>query len=60
MRNAIVVVVAVLTLGVGFAPAATPKRANLASIARELVKSGARPVSSAGDGGEDGPGGGGG
>ena len=41
MRNAIVVVVAVLTLGVGFAPAATPKRANLASIARELVKSGA-------------------
>src|SRR5436190_384053 len=41
MRSAIVVVVAVLTLGVGFAPAATPKRANLASIARELVKSGA-------------------
>jgi D-alanyl-D-alanine carboxypeptidase len=41
MRNALVVVVAVLTLGVGAAPAATPKRANLASIARELVKAGA-------------------
>src|SRR6266550_7078399 len=41
MRNALVVVAAVLTLGVGAAPAATPKRANLASIARELVKSGA-------------------
>ena len=41
MRSALVVVVAVLTLGVGAAPAATPKRANLASIARELVKSGA-------------------
>jgi D-alanyl-D-alanine carboxypeptidase len=40
MRNAIVVVVAVLTLGVGAAPAATPKRVNLTSIARGLVKSG--------------------
>lgn len=41
MRNAIVVVLAVLTLGVNVAPAATPKRANLSTIARELVKSGA-------------------
>src|SRR2546423_8150909 len=44
MRNAVVVVAALLTLGVGAAPAATPKRANLASIARELVKSGAPGV----------------
>ena len=36
-----VVVLAVLTLGVGAAPAASPKRANLSTIARELVKSGA-------------------
>ena len=40
MRNAIVVVVAVLTLGVGAAPAATPKRANLGQIARSFVKDG--------------------
>src|SRR3954471_5598629 len=41
MRTAVVVFCAVLTLGVTAAPAATPKRANLRSIARELVKSGA-------------------
>src|SRR3954451_14671177 len=41
VRTAVVVFCAVLTLGVASAPAATPKRANLRSIARELVKSGA-------------------
>ena len=41
MRNAIVVVLAVLTLGVGAAPAAAPKRANLGQLARSLVQSGA-------------------
>ncbi len=41
MRAAVVALVAVLALGVGSAPAAKPKRANLGSIARELVKSGA-------------------
>jgi D-alanyl-D-alanine carboxypeptidase len=41
MRTAVVMFCAVLTLGVSAAPAATPKRANLSSIARELVKSGA-------------------
>lgn len=41
VRAVIVALVAVLTLGVAAAPAAKPKRANLGSIARELVKSGA-------------------
>ena len=41
MRAFVVALVAVLVVGVGTAPAAKPKRANLGSIARELVKSGA-------------------
>jgi D-alanyl-D-alanine carboxypeptidase len=41
MRTVVVVLCAVLTLGVGAAPAATPKRANLGQLARTLVKSGA-------------------
>jgi D-alanyl-D-alanine carboxypeptidase len=41
MRTAVVAVLAALMLGVGAAPAATPKRANLGQIARTLVKSGA-------------------
>src|SRR5215510_7455698 len=40
MRAAVVALCAVLTLGVATASAATPKRANLTSIARELVKAG--------------------
>ena len=41
MRTVVVAVLATLMLGVGAAPAATPKRANLGQIARTLVKSGA-------------------
>ena len=41
MRTAVVMLVVVLTLGVGTAPAATPKRANLGQLARTLVKAGA-------------------
>jgi D-alanyl-D-alanine carboxypeptidase len=41
MRTMLVVVLAVLTVGVGATPAATPKRANLGQLARTLVKSGA-------------------
>jgi D-alanyl-D-alanine carboxypeptidase len=41
MRTAVVAVLAALMLGVGAAPATTPKRANLGQIARTLVKSGA-------------------
>jgi D-alanyl-D-alanine carboxypeptidase len=40
MRTTLVVVLAVLTVGVGATPAATPKRVNLAQLARTLVKSG--------------------
>lgn len=41
MRATVVAIVAVLTLGVGTAPAAKPKHVNLSSIARQLVQSGA-------------------
>jgi D-alanyl-D-alanine carboxypeptidase len=41
MRTAAVAVIAALTLGVAAAPAATPKRANLGTMARTLVKEGA-------------------
>jgi hypothetical protein len=41
VRAVVVALVAVLALGVGTARGAKPKRANLGSIARELVKSGA-------------------
>jgi len=41
MRAAVVALCAVLTIGVGSAPAAKPKRANLGQLARTLVRSGA-------------------
>jgi D-alanyl-D-alanine carboxypeptidase len=41
MRVVVVAVCVVLTLGVGTAPAAKPKRANLGQLARTLVKTGA-------------------
>src|SRR5690242_10055821 len=41
MRAAVVALAVVLTLGVGTAPAAKPKRLNLGQLARTLVKGGA-------------------